>query len=725
MEYSWTGTQGGTFSTSANWDPVGVPIDTDQARFDRVTGAYAVWFNQDEASANLFVDRGSPTFDLQGHTYTLGNSDSAYISSTTFLPRLTITNGMVQGHAIQVGGDDPADRGELVVSTGGRWSGFENPLIIASGGQGQVTVENGGVLEHGHGWAADYPGSRASVLVTGFGSLWNCTGQYTFGISGTAEMTVAAGGTASFGTLQMAMYSGSQATATVSGTGSLLSITGSVMNNMGSPSIEGGNDYNFIIGGAGDALVSVAGGGRLTAPYASVIIGRDWGGTGTLQVSGVGSRATIGGELVVGGDGSGYLIVSGGGAVTCTTAYLDMQGPSATSQGYATVDGIGSSLTVASALYVGSPKPAFGELGSLTVTSGGRVNVGGYMQVCGNGTVELRDGKISTGSAHVDAGGIVQIENGSIEAPSGFTNNGTVQMLSSLAKITTGTLANNGMLGGRGVIYGNLSNSESGIVTINTGEALDIYGSSHTNAGSIGILGGGAMIAGDLQNTGNIVCRGTLGIMGTLANEGGITFSAGVSELFMDELTNAPGAKVSVIGNSTTTFAGDVHNEGMIWVRTGSMAVFTALVHGTGTYQGGGTFWFEGEFSPGDSPAAVDVNGDLAFGPQARLTMELGGLTAGAQYDQLNISGEFMADGKLAVKLLSGFVPQAGEEFDILNFAGLDGAFDSISLPALGSGLSWDTSSLYTSGTIGVVPEPATLALLGLGVAGLVARRRK
>jgi hypothetical protein len=167
-----------------------------------------------------------------------------------------------------------------------------------------------------------------------------------------------------------------------------------------------------------------------------------------------------------------------------------------------------------------------------------------------------------------------------------------------------------------------------------------------------------------------------------------------------------------------------VHNDGLIWVRTGSMAVFTALVHGTGNYQGGGTFWFEGVFSPGDSPAAVDVNGDLAFGPQATLTMELGGLTPGSQYDQLNISGDLAADGTLAVKLLGGFTPLAGEEFEILNFDSLDGAFDSISLPALGAGLSWDTSTLYTSGTIGVVPEPATMALLGLGVAGLVARRR-
>jgi hypothetical protein len=64
IEYSWTAVQGGMFSTFANWNPAGVPINTDQARFDRVTGAYTVWFDQDETSANLFVDRGSPKFGL-------------------------------------------------------------------------------------------------------------------------------------------------------------------------------------------------------------------------------------------------------------------------------------------------------------------------------------------------------------------------------------------------------------------------------------------------------------------------------------------------------------------------------------------------------------------------------------------------------------------------------------------------------------------------------------
>jgi len=704
IEYSWTAMQGGMFSTFANWDPAGVPINSDQARFDRVTGAYTVLFDQEEASANVFVDRGSPKFDLQGHTYTLGNYDSVYISSTTFLPRLTITNGTVQGWGITVAGWDQADRGELVVSTGGKWSGMYAPLTIGQGGQGKVTIENGGVLENGHGWAADSEGSRANVLVTGFGSLWDCMGTYQFGLSGTAEMVVADGGTARFGMLEMALYPGSQSTANVSGTGSLLSITG-------------WDDYGLVIGGEGDALVSVTGGGRLTSPNAGVMIGRDAGGTGTLQVSGTGSRATLGGSLTVGGSGIGYLNIEGGGVVTCAAAYLD-------GEVYATVDGIGSAWNIASDLWVGSLEPVFGEVGSLTVTSGGKVNVGGYMQVSSVGTVELRDGKISAGSVQVDSGGLVQIERGTFDVPGGFVNDGTIQMLSPLAKITANTLMNNNFLGGRGNIVADLINGDEAIVVMEAGETLNFQGASHTNNGLISLLGGTLLMRGTLQNNSTISGQGTIGVSGGVTNDWKITFSGGESQ-FLGDLTNLPGATVRVTGGSTATFEGDVHNDGLIWVRPDSIAVFLLMVHGTGNYDGGGTFWMEGGFSPGDSPAAVSVSGDLAFGPDATLTMELGGLTVGTQYDQLNISGDLAADGTLAVKLLGGFTPQAGEEFDLLNFGSLDGAFDSISLPALASGLSWDTSGLYTSGMIGVVPEPATLVLLGLGAAGLVARRRK
>ena len=64
-------------------------------------------------------------------------------------------------------------------------------------------------------------------------------------------------------------------------------------------------------------------------------------------------------------------------------------------------------------------------------------------------------------------------------------------------------------------------------------------------------------------------------------------------------------------------------------------------------------------------------------------------------------------------------MPSASQSFDLLS-GPTTGVFSQISLPALNNGLHWNTSNLYASGTISVVPEPSTLALLAAGVLGLL-----
>jgi autotransporter-associated beta strand protein len=52
-------------------------------------------------------------------------------------------------------------------------------------------------------------------------------------------------------------------------------------------------------------------------------------------------------------------------------------------------------------------------------------------------------------------------------------------------------------------------------------------------------------------------------------------------------------------------------------------------------------------------------------------------------------------------------------------------AFSAINLPTLDSGRAWDTSGLFTTGTIVVVPEPGRAILLLIGLLGFCLRRRR
>src|SRR6185436_19049683 len=101
------------------------------------------------------------------------------------------------------------------------------------------------------------------------------------------------------------------------------------------------------------------------------------------------------------------------------------------------------------------------------------------------------------------------------------------------------------------------------------------------------------------------------------------------------------------------------------------------------------------------SPASVTFDNNVGFGAGNTLKIELAGITAGSQCDQVHVTGELALDGALEVSLVN-FNPSSGQLFDILDWGNLSGTFASLQLPTLAGGLQWNTLQLYTAGVLSV-----------------------
>ncbi len=249
----------------------------------------------------------------------------------------------------------------------------------------------------------------------------------------------------------------------------------------------------------------------------------------------------------------------------------------------------------------------------------------------------------------------------------------------------------------------------------------DLYIGTSTQAGQFN-QGGGPGIGGTLNVGGNAVVllssdTAILGSQTNLGNGGSLTTLNGA------QLGNAgsvdPSKVLTASGNATVN--GNFVNNGVVNGPTGGQELtFTQAVAGAGATTG--DVEYAGSYSPGNGLAAVPVQ-NVLFDPTSTLVMDFAGQLPGSGYDQLEISGTAELGGTLEIDLLNGFAPSRGESFEI--FSGpTAGSFSQISLPFLGVGESWNTSNLYTTGTISVVPEPSVLALLAAGLMALMGWNR-
>lgn len=174
----------------------------------------------------------------------------------------------------------------------------------------------------------------------------------------------------------------------------------------------------------------------------------------------------------------------------------------------------------------------------------------------------------------------------------------------------------------------------------------------------------------------------------------GSMFQVDFSDVTLTNLTNLQLGEVYIMDGSLTITASGT-TTGAVTIPNG------ANLTGAGTITGDVSN--SGIISPGTSPGVINVNGDFEQSDEGKLSIELGGTTAGTDYDQLLITGAATLDGDLEVTLIDAFEPALGDSFNIMTFASHSDEFATSTLPDLAVGLAWEVNTSATGVTLDVI----------------------
>lgn len=374
--------------------------------------------------------------------------------------------------------------------------------------------------------------------------------------------------------------------------------------------------------------------------------------------------------------------------------------------------------------------------------------------VSGQGTIDLGNNgttmNLSGTGKHIMRHTLVG--NGGLNVTSG------AHTLTSINSFTGGiNLAGGSLIVSRGANTGGLANTinfdggELGIT--NSGEFHTSLWRVHSDSSLSVASDALAKFAGTLDGSGHLRKLGTgrlelegnfFPFNGSFSVEEGTLAIAGSTSRLRSDLSITESANVVFSPNFRSTYSGAIQGEGSVFKNGSGELVFQgdssglsgAFLVNNGTLSGSGTFGNleigAATFSPGESPAIVEIE-NFNLRSTGLLDVELGGLLAGLEYDQLRIAGDATIAGMLNVSLIDGFTLGFNQEFLIADIGGtLTGEFQGLSEGALvGAFNDQDLFITYRAGSgnsIGLftaVPEPSCSGLcLMLGIAACMRRRR-
>ncbi len=599
-------------------------------------------------------------------------------------------------------------------------------LILAAGGTetGSFATQPGATLLFSSG-GGDFNFTNASAT--------NSVGSLQVNATVNVAGTLAIGGLLDLvgGTLNItgAVTAGSyNQTGTLSGTGTL-TVSGPATWSGGQMTDAGTTTFNGNLTIPGNADVLLSGGRTLNTTATTTVLGTReirTGGASIINNSGlwqdqwIAGLASITNDLERGGllstfNNSGIYRKSGATTTTISIAFNN----TSSGAGTGVVDlqsgtlGLGAGGTANSgSAFTGATGTTLAFTGSTYTLSAGSsvsadtVSVGGVATINVNGTYNAATTAIG-GTANFNPGATViavgaltisgntaAFNTGALVTPTTLTlTGGTLTgadpvTVSGLTTWTSGTMTGSGTttLAGDTTISGNNTVTVSGGRTLNTTATTTVTlnpGSIQSGGAATRINNAGLWLDQSGSSGAILSWNGFLGPVSTFNNTGtyrktsSTTSSVGI-------VFNSSGT-VDIQGGSLAFSGGYTQTAGETKLDGGALSSSTTLNIQGGTLSGAGTVTANvsngGLVSPGASPGILNITGTYTQTSTGALNIEIGGLTAGSQFDQVAISGLATLNGTLNISLINGFVPNPGDSFQIMTFASRSGGFSATNAP--------------------------------------------
>jgi len=711
-----------------------------------VTGANSTWstgpynlYVGNSGSGTLSIDNRGRVGSYDGYIgYNSGSTGTATVSGTgstwANTSRLYVgyygsgklavaDGGLVSAKTIYASSNDLSGNGTITAKGAvldanlvfDATHGLTQAIPFGSGGALNLTLDGTGDLGAGYrgtgtlqiadgltpvsstGYVGFMPGADGAATVTGAGSKWTTNGSLYVGNSGTGTLNIAGGGQVTGGTAYLGFNSGSTGTATVTTTGSNWT-----------------NAAELHVGEHGNGTLVIEAGGQVTSGsslygYRSYL-GYYAGSSGTVKVSGAGSKWINNYKLFIGNSGSGTLNIDAGGQVSNAVV-----GALGGASGAATVTGAGSKWTNSGDLYVGLGGP-----GTLSIRGGGLVsNSLGYLGYSTGftGTVTLADngstwtnsstlyiGYAAGGTLNIQAGGQVTDSTGYLGYNSGSTGAATVTGAGS-----TWTSSSSLYVGNSG--SGKLTVADGGKVTGKTG----IVNNSQSTI-RLHVSGNDMLVLGNATTAGSLTNKGAINFYADALLPAGVYTP--ISEYAGRAMTwsgtgayNAWGGtwdnvnKQFLVSSVTVLMAGSSEN-----VSTAERLLFTDPASGKRVGASFGT-----------------VAGGTNFAADLMTPSEINALMATPGFSGSVLSGwDFTTNFTGGQALLSFDIGLGKQDLKVWHLQGATWTPYTPDLQTYDShGILSFTANQFSGYAVAGVPEPSTFALLGVAAVLLVLSRRR